>query len=67
MALDTQTQGATMKHLDDDICGFCGLHGADKVSHPICWPNEDSEGTKYIHEACEDAECHRAHLQLFSK
>jgi len=56
-----------MKHLDDDICGFCGLHGADKVSHPICWPNEDSEGTKYIHEACEDAECHRAHLQLFSK
>jgi len=56
-----------MKRLNDDICGFCGLPGADKVPHQVRWPGEDSAGTKYVHEACEDAECRRAHSLLSDK
>ena len=50
-----------------DVCGFCGLAGADKVPHPVRWPNEDSAGTAYVHAVCEDAECHRAHSLLTDK
>lgn len=45
---------------DEDICGFCGLPGADKIPHPVRWPNENCAGTPLVHEACEDAECGRA-------
>lgn len=51
----------------DDICGFCGLPGADKIPHPIQWPGEESAGTEYVHAACEDAECKRAHALLTDK
>lgn len=43
-----------------DICGFCGLPGADKIPHPIRWPDENSAGTELVHAECEAAECARA-------
>lgn len=43
-----------------DICGFCGLPGADKAPHQIRWPDEKSAGTEFVHADCEDAECKRA-------
>ncbi len=48
----------------DDICGFCGLPGADKIPHPVRWPGEESAGTELVHAECEDAECGRAHAAL---
>lgn len=53
-----------MANVKDDICGFCGLGGADKVPHPVCWPGEESAGTPYVHGACENVECQRAHVLL---
>ena len=47
-----------------DVCGFCDQVGADKVPHPVRWPGEESAGTPYVHEACEDAETHRAFSML---
>lgn len=52
---------------NDDICGFCGLPGANKEPHPIRWPGEAIAGTKYVHADCEDAECRRAHSLLSDK
>jgi len=49
---------------EQDICGFCGLPGADKIPHPIRWPGEQSAGTDFVHAECEDAECRRAHTLL---
>lgn len=49
---------------EEDICGFCGLPGADKIPHPIRWPGEQSAGTELVHAECEDAECRRAHSLL---
>ena len=56
-----------MTDQSDDICGFCGLPGADKVPHPMRWPGEESAGTKYVHDECEEAECRRAHDLLTDK
>lgn len=53
-----------MRQVDDDVCGFCGQTGADKVPHPVRWPGEDTAGTPYVHAECEDAECRRAHALL---
>lgn len=53
--------------IDDYICGFCGLPGADKIPHPIRWPGEDSADSTYVHRACEDAECKRAYSLLSDK
>ena len=47
-----------------DVCGFCGLPGADKVPHPVRWPGEESAGTEYVHAKCENEECQRAHSLL---
>lgn len=46
--------------IDDDICGFCGLPGADKIPHPIRWPDERAPDTDLVHAECERAECARA-------
>ena len=48
----------------EDICGFCGQPGADKMPHPIRWPGEMSAGTEFVHSDCEAAECGRAHAEL---
>lgn len=50
-----------------DVCGFCGLPGANKIPHPIRWPGENSAGTEYVHDTCEAEECARAHLNLTDK
>lgn len=49
---------------EKDICGFCGLPGADKFPHPVRWPGEQSAGTELVHAACEEEECGRAHRVL---
>lgn len=49
---------------NEDICGFCGLPGADKIPHPVRWPGEESAGTEFVHATCENDECRRAHGQL---
>lgn len=49
---------------DENICGFCGLPGADKIPHPIRWPGENSADTELVHAECEQAECDRAHSML---
>ena len=49
---------------DQDICGFCGLPGADKFPHPVRWPGEDSAGNEFVHAECENQECKRAHSML---
>jgi hypothetical protein len=51
----------------DDVCGFCGQPGADKIPHPVRWPGEESAGTELVHATCEDAECRRAHSLLSDK
>lgn len=51
----------------EDICGFCGLPGADKIPHPVRWPGEESAGTPYVHAACEEEECRRAHAAFTDK
>ena len=48
----------------DDVCGFCGEGGTDKVPHPVRWPGEESPGTRYVHATCEDTEARRAHAML---
>lgn len=53
-----------MSERDDDVCGFCGLPGADKIPHPHLWPGERSAGTEYVHADCENEECARAHAAL---
>lgn len=45
---------------DDDICGLCGLPGADKIPHPIHWPDERVPSTGLVHADCEAEECARA-------
>ena len=49
---------------NEDICGFCGNPGADKVPHPIRWPGEMSASTEFVHSDCENEECRRAHAEL---
>jgi hypothetical protein len=49
---------------DENICGFCGKPGADKMPHPIRWPGEQSAGTERVHTECEQEECKRAHAAL---
>lgn len=52
---------------NDDICGLCGLTGADKIRHPAHWPGERCPETMLVHRECEEAECSRAHAQLSDK
>lgn len=45
---------------NEDICGLCGLPGADKIPHPIHWPDEQVPDTDLVHAECEANECSRA-------
>ena len=47
-----------------DICGLCGLPGADKYAHPVHWPGERIPLGPLVHAICEDEECRRAHAAL---
>ena len=50
--------------VDDDICGLCGLPGADKYAHPEHWPGERVPDGPLVHSECETSECMRAHAAL---
>jgi hypothetical protein len=52
---------------DEDICGFCGKPGADKIPHPVLRPGENRAGTELVHAECENEECNRAHSLLSDK
>lgn len=52
---------------EEDICGLCGLSGADKIRHPIHWPTEQIPNTEFVHASCEDEECRRAHQEFWNK
>jgi hypothetical protein len=62
-------QSACNGGLDDDvdICGLCGLPGADKYAHPIHWPGEQTPDGNLVHAECEAEECKRAHSLLSDK
>ena len=49
---------------EEDICGICGLPGADKMPHPCHWPGEMIPDTRLVHASCEESECKRAHGEL---
>lgn len=49
---------------DEDICGLCGMPGADKIPHPRHWPNEQVPDGPFVHAECEAEECKRAHSEL---
>ena len=49
---------------DVDICGLCGMPGADKYAHPIHWPGERIPEGPLVHATCEEEECRRAHEVL---
>jgi len=52
----------------DDVCGLCGLAGADKMARwtggGIYWPGETRPETEVVHAECETLECARAHAAL---
>lgn len=50
--------------MNEDICGLCGEPGADKIPHPVRWPDERIPDTDYVHASCESDECARAHANL---
>lgn len=52
---------------DNDICGLCGLPGADKIPYPVHWPGEQIPDTDLVHASCESEECKRAHSLLSDK
>ena len=52
---------------NEDICGLCGLPGADKLAHPEHWPGERVPDGPLIHADCEQEECQRAHAALTDK
>ncbi len=44
----------------DDVCGLCGLPGADKITHPVYWPGERIPANRLVHAECEHLESYRA-------
>lgn len=56
---------------DDDICGICGEHGADKMAiwtgGGCYWPGEFVPDTKLVHADCERQEQARAFNALTQK
>ena len=53
---------------DDDICGYCGKPGADKMAlwtgGGMYWPGEFVPETRVVHSKCEREETRRAHEAL---
>lgn len=52
---------------EEDICGLCGLPGADKIHHPCYWPTEQHPETELVHSKCETEECERAFKEYRSQ
>ena len=53
-----------MSDEQEDICGFCGEPGANKIPHPHRWPTEVNPNSELVHADCEQEECHRAHAEF---
>jgi hypothetical protein len=55
----------------EDICGLCGLPGADKMARwtggGVYWPGEIRPETEVVHAECEHMETARAHAALSPK
>ena len=53
---------------DEDICGYCGEKGADKMAlwtgGGVYWPGEFRPDTELVHQSCEHEEQRRAHREL---
>jgi len=49
---------------NNDLCGLCGLPGADKIPHPCHWPGERIPDKKLVHADCEAEETRRAYEAL---
>ena len=56
---------------DNDICGYCGEPGADKMAlwtgGGLYWPGEFIPETELVHGDCENEETRRAHSCLSQK
>ena len=52
---------------NEDICGLCGLPGANKIPHSIKWPGERFPNYELVHDDCEQEECGRAHREFYNK
>lgn len=52
----------------NDICGYCGESGADKMAlwtgGGLYWPGEYKPDTELVHQSCEQEETKRAHSEL---
>ncbi|MDS4029478.1 MAG: hypothetical protein RKO66_05345 [Candidatus Contendobacter sp.] len=53
-----------MNESDEDICGLCGLPGADKIPHTIRLPGETVPTSEFVHAECEQLEMERAFYAL---
>lgn len=57
--------------MNEDICGYCGKLGADKMAlwtgGGLYWPGEFVPETEMVHSECEDLETQRAHAALSQK
>lgn len=40
----------------EDICGFCGLGGADKIPAPLQYQDQMDPESDYVHQECEREE-----------
>lgn len=49
---------------DSDVCGLCGLPGADKYKHHCHWPGEQNPEGEFVHAECEQEECKRAYNEF---
>lgn len=56
---------------NEDICGYCGEPGADKMAlwtgGGLYWPGEYIPETELVHAECEAEETRRAHTALSQK
>jgi hypothetical protein len=54
--------------VDEDICGLCGLPGADKMAlwtgGGVYWPGERKPDAEVVRAECEQEETRRAHSML---
>jgi len=52
----------------DDLCGLCGLPGANKMAlwtgGGVYWPGEQRPDSQFVHSDCEHAETERAFTAL---
>lgn len=49
---------------ESDLCGLCGLPGANKIPSPMLWPGQRSPNGPFVHDYCENAETSRAHANI---